>query len=421
MYLFLSNLRRLNLFDKSIFSALATQQRCALKLSRFWPKLDERASICHTKRLSPVSQTGHQTTEEHVSNPDRRLRAAILGATGAVGQRLVQMLEDHPLFEVTHLCASSRNAGKTYGEAVDWRVPGKRATYADHLQVRPCEPSFEADLAFSALPSSTAREVESAFAKAGIPVVSNASAYRMEPDVPLVIPEVNHDHVELIKLQQQKRGFEKGFIVTNPNCSTIGMMLPLKALDDAFGVEKVSVVTMQARSGAGYPGIPEDIIGDNVLPFISTEEEKIETESRKILGNLGNGQITDHGMVVSAQCNRVDVIDGHTEALNITFRKKPSIDEIKKVLANFKALPQEADLPTAPAHPIVLRDEQDRPQPKLDLDIEKGMATVVGRIRPCSLFDVKMVILSHNTVRGAAGAAILNGEMLVHKGILKAQ
>lgn len=356
-----------------------------------------------------------------MSNPDRRLRAAILGATGAVGQRLVQLLEDHPLFEVTHLCASARNAGKTYGEAVDWRVPGKRATYVDHLPVRPCEPSFAADLAFSALPSSTARDVESSFAKAGIPVVSNASAFRMEPDVPLVIPEVNHDHIELIPLQKSKRGFEKGFIVTNPNCSTIGMMLPLKALDDAFGVEKVNVVTMQARSGAGYPGIPEEIIGDNVLPFINSEEEKMETESRKILGTLKGSGIENHSMVVSAQCNRVDVIDGHTEALSITFRKKPSIAEIKDVLRNFKALPQEADLPMAPANPIVVREEHDRPQPKLDLEHEKGMATVVGRIRPCSLFDVKMVILSHNTVRGAAGAAILNAELLVHQGILKAQ
>jgi aspartate-semialdehyde dehydrogenase len=355
---------------------------------------------------------------EPVSHSGRRLRAAILGATGAVGQRLVQLLEDHPLFEVTHLCASSRNTDKPYGEVVDWRVPGKRTTYADGIRVSACEPTFVADVAFSALPSSAAREVELAFARAGIPVVSNASAYRMAEDVPLVIPEVNHDHIPLIEKQRKQRGFDKGFIVTNPNCSTIGMMLPLKALDDAFGVEKVNVVTLQARSGAGYPGIPEDIIGDNVLPFINTEEEKMETESRKILGDLQGDGIVPHGMVVSAQCNRVDVIDGHTEALSISFREKPSIDQIRETLQKFRSLPQEIGLPMAPENPIVVRDEHDRPQPKYDLDVEKGMATVVGRIRPCNLFDVKMVILSHNTVRGAAGAAILNAELLVHQGLL---
>ncbi|CAM2005454.1 aspartate-semialdehyde dehydrogenase [Acanthopleuribacter pedis] len=344
-------------------------------------------------------------------------KAAILGATGAVGQRFIQLLADHPQIEVSILCASERNAGKPYGEAVNWQVPGERPTYADHMILRPCQPDFEADIVFSALPSANAREVEPAFAAAGHAVVSNASAHRMGTDIPLLIPEINPDHTGLIEKQRQNHGWT-GFIVTNPNCSTLGLALPLKALDDAFGVTEVNVVTLQAKSGAGYPGPPEELIGDNVLPHIGGEEDKIETEPNKILGTLAGDTIAPHDMVLSAQCHRVDVLDGHTEALNIRFKQTPTVDDIKQCLRDFKGLPQEVGLHTAPASPIEVRDEEDRPQPKLDLWAGKGMATVVGRIRPCPLFDTKMVILSHNTVRGAAGAAILNAELLIHQGLL---
>ncbi len=347
----------------------------------------------------------------------QKKRAAILGATGAVGQRFIQLLADHPQIEVTTLCASERNAGKTYAEAVNWQVPGERPTYADHLVLRNCRPDFEADIVFSALPSSSAREVEPAFAAAGHAVVSNASAHRMGVDVPLLIPEINPDHTGLIETQRKNHGWS-GYIVTNPNCSTLGLALPLKALDDAFGITEVNVVTLQAKSGAGYPGPPEELIGDNVLPYIAGEEDKIETEPNKILGTLKGDTIVDHNMVLSAQCHRVDVLDGHTEALNIRFKQTPSVEEIKNCLRNFKGLPQTAGLHSAPAAAIEVRDEDDRPQPKLDLWAGKGMATVVGRIRPCPLFGIKMVILSHNTVRGAAGAALLNAELLIHQGLL---
>ncbi|CAM2064294.1 aspartate-semialdehyde dehydrogenase [Sulfidibacter corallicola] len=344
-------------------------------------------------------------------------KAAILGATGAVGQRFVQLLEGHPQFEITHLCASDRNAGKRYGDAVNWQVPGKQPHYVDDLVLRKCEPDFEADIAFSALPSDRAKEVEPAFAAAGIPVVSNASAYRMGEDIPLLIPEINPDHTKLIEVQRRRRGW-KGYIVTNPNCSTLGLALPLKALDDAFGLRQVNVVTLQAKSGAGYPGPAPEIIGDNVLPLIRGEEDKIESEPQKILGLFEEDGIRHHDMAISAQCHRVDVIDGHTEALNINLSRPAPIEEICRVLGEFRGEPQRMGLHSAPERPVVVRSEDDRPQPKLDLWEGNGMSVSVGRVRPCPIFDLKMVILSHNTVRGAAGAALLNAELLLHQGYL---
>jgi aspartate-semialdehyde dehydrogenase len=347
-----------------------------------------------------------------------KLRAGILGATGAVGQRFVELLEHHPWFEVTALYASDRSAGRPFGKAVDWRVPSPRPTYLDDMTVRPLEPGDDqVDLVFSALPGEPAREIEPAFARAGVPVISNASAHRMEPDVPLLIPEVNPEHSALIEGQHRNRGWA-GYIVTNPNCSVIGLVLPLKPLHDAFGLRQVQVVTMQARSGAGYPGPPPEVINDNVLPFIRGEEEKVEIEPRKLLGVIDGDRIREADLVVSAQCNRVNVPDGHLEAVSLGFEHKPTIEAAARCLADFSALPQEAGLPSAPERPIIVLKEEDRPQPKLDRDTGRGMSITVGRLRPDRILDIKFMVLSHNTIRGAAGAAILNAELLKYQGYL---
>jgi aspartate-semialdehyde dehydrogenase len=346
-----------------------------------------------------------------------KLNVGILGATGAVGQRFVELLENHPWFELTALYASERSTGKPYAEAVDWRVPVPRPTYVDDLVVQQMVPAGQVDLVFSALPRETAQAVEPLFAGAGIPVLSNASAYRMAADVPLVIAEVNPNHTALIDIQRKNRDW-RGFIVTNPNCSAIGLALPLKPLHDAFGLQQVHVVTMQARSGAGYPGPPPEVIDDNVLPFINGEEDKLETEPQKLLGTIAGDTVRPADFPVSAQCNRVNVLDGHLEAVSLSLKKKPGAREVEQVLQSFRSLPQEAGLPSAPQFPIVVAKEEDRPQPKLDRDAGKGMTITVGRIRPDNVLDLKFVVLSHNTIRGAAGAAILNAELLKHQGYL---
>ena len=347
----------------------------------------------------------------------RKLKAGILGATGAVGQRFIQLLEHHPWFEVTALCASAASSGQTYAQAVTWRLPTPMPDNVKTLKVRPCEPSFEADLVFSALPSSAARTVEPLFAAAGFPVISNASAFRMVEDAPLVIPEINPDHTGLIAVQQKNRGWP-GFIVTNPNCSTIGLALPLKALDQAFGLKKIFVVTMQAVSGAGYPGPSLETIGDNVLPFIGGEEEKIESEPKKLLGRWDGRAIQPADLTISAQANRVHVSDGHLEVVSFSLAQKTSAEELTRVLTAFEGAPQKENFPSAPKPVIVVRSESDRPQPKLDRDEGRGMAVSVGRIRSCPILDFRMLVLSHNTIRGAAGAAILNAELLAHQGYL---
>ncbi|MDJ0839336.1 MAG: aspartate-semialdehyde dehydrogenase [Acidobacteriota bacterium] len=348
----------------------------------------------------------------------RILKTGILGATGAVGQKLLQLLENHPLFQVTALYASEKSAGKAYRDAVTWRAPGAFPEKFADLEVAPCRPGETLDLVFSALPKEQAREVEPAFAAAGIPVVSNASAFRMGEDIPLVIPELNPDHTALVDIQRKNRGWS-GYIVTNPNCATIGLALPLSALDQAFGVEKVNVVTMQARSGAGYPGPPEEVINDNVLPYIGGEEDKLETEPKKILGVLENGAVTPAPMILSAACHRVDVIDGHFEAISVAFKNKPaSADEVEAALASFQGKVDDMDLYSSPDPLIQVHQDETRPQPKLDRMTGGGMTTHVGRIRPCPVLDYKMVILSHNTIRGAAGAALLNGELLAAQGLL---
>lgn len=348
----------------------------------------------------------------------KKFNVAILGATGAVGQRFIQLLEGHPWFEIGALCASDRSSGKTYGEAATWRLPTPLPETMRTMTVKPCAPDgLEVDFAFSALPSGSAREVEPAFAAAGIPVVSNASAWRMGEDIPLLIPEVNPEHTGMIDVQKKNRGWD-GYIVTNPNCATIGLVPPLKALHDKYGVTKVLAATMQATSGAGYPGPPIEVIGDNVVPFINGEEDKIETEPQKLLGVWDGEKLDFADMVISAQASRVHVSDGHLEAVSFSLNGNPSVEEVIQTMEEFVGEPQKAGLPFAPEKPVIVMREADRPQPKLDRDAGKGMAVTVGRVRECPLLGYKMMVLSHNTVRGAAGAAILNAELLAHQGHL---
>ena len=346
----------------------------------------------------------------------RKYRVGILGATGMVGQRFIQLLVDHPQFEVSAVAASDRSQGKTYGDACTWRLGGEMPNAVRSLPVQPPTPPLDCDLVFSSLPGEIARETEGSFAAAGYPVISNSSAFRMDEDVPLLIPEVNHQHLGL--LEQQKQKYERGFIVTNPNCSTIMLALALAPLHAAFGIESTVATTLQALSGAGYPGVASLDILDNVLPYIGGEEEKIESETTKILGRFSAARIELAPMAVSAQCHRVNVADGHMAAVRVKLARKASLAEVRDSLTSFSSLPQELGLYSAPATPIVVRDEQDRPQPKFDRDAGNGMTVTIGRLKPDSVFDYKFVALSHNTIRGAAGAAILNAELLIALGHL---
>ena len=347
-----------------------------------------------------------------------KIKVAILGATGAVGQRLVTLLADHPWFEVTALTGSDRTVGQTYGGGCRWILPEAMPAYARDMVVVPTEPGFEAALAFSALPTDTARTAEPALAAAGYAVCSNASAYRMAPDVPLIIPEVNPDHTGLIEVQKQQRGWP-GFILTNPNCTSTGMTIAFKALDQAFGLKRAVVVSMQALSGAGYPGVASLDILDNVVPYIPGEEEKVETEPRKMLGKCVDGAVEMAPVRISAHTNRVAVSDGHLVCVSVEFDRRASPAEAAEALAGFQALGLVQTLPTAPHCVIEVRSEPDRPQPRKDRDTGNGMTTVVGRLRPDNLFDLRFVVLSHNTLHGAAGGALLNGELLVAQGYVK--
>jgi aspartate-semialdehyde dehydrogenase len=344
-----------------------------------------------------------------------KIKVGVLGATGAVGQKFVQLLANHPWFELAEVAASERSAGKTYGEVTRWFQPTPLPERICHLTVKPCRPELDCRIVFSGLDASAAGEVETELAAAGYAVFSNARNHRLDDDVPLVIPELNADHLQLIELQKKKSS-GAGFIVTNSNCSTMFLAMALGPLQQAFGVEKVFVATMQAISGAGYPGVASlDILG-NVIPFINGEEEKIEIETRKILGALAGDRVQLADFVISAQTNRVPVEDGHTECVSVKFRKPASVEAIKERLQNFRGLPQELKLPSAPPQPIIVMEEPDHPQPRRDVMAANGMATLVGRIRPCPLFDFRFVILGHNTIRGAAGASILNAELLVAQG-----
>jgi aspartate-semialdehyde dehydrogenase len=340
----------------------------------------------------------------------KKYRVGILGATGMVGQRFIQLLEYHPQFEITAVAASDRSQGKTYGDACTWRLNGEMPKAVRSLPVQPPTPPLDCDLVFSSLPGDIARETEGSFATAGYPVISNSSAFRMDEDVPLLIPEVNHQHLDLLKQQRYTSG---GFIVTNPNCSTIMLALALAPLHATFGFSNGVATTMQALSGAGYPGVASLDIIDNVLPHIGGEEEKIETETTKILGRFVSDHIESARMAVSAQCHRVNVADGHMAAVRVNFTRKPDLNELREALSGFRSLPQELGLHSAPDQPIVVREEVDRPQPKLDRDAGAGMTITVGRLREDTVMDYRFVVLSHNTIRGAAGAAILNAELLI--------
>jgi len=347
-----------------------------------------------------------------------KLSVGILGATGIVGQRFVQMLEHHPWFEIAWLAASDRSEGRPYAEAARWKLKTAIPSRVAEMRVSPATPEGAPKVIFAALDASIAAEMEPHFAAAGCAVVTNSSALRMQSDVPLVIPEVNHDHIKLIECQawRKKSG---GFVVTNPNCSAIGLAIALAPLQRAFGLDTVMAVTMQAVSGAGYPGVASlDILG-NVIPYIAKEEEKMEEETRKLLGTLDGSGIIVGSFGMSAQCNRVAVEDGHTESVAIKLTKKAEPEEIIRTWNEFRSLPQEMRLPSAPEQPIVYVTSNDRPQPRLDSDRGNGMTTTVGRLRPCGVLDWKFTLLSHNTIRGAAGAALLNAELLKVQGYLQ--
>ena len=347
---------------------------------------------------------------------EKKWKAGVLGATGVVGQRLVQMLGNHPWFDLTEVAASERSSGKTYAEAVRWHLDAPIPESARNLVVKGLDPSLDCDFVLSALDSSVAGPAEEDFARAGYPVVSNSRNHRMDADVPLLIPEVNAAHLDAIPLQQKNRGYDTGFIVTNPNCSTAGLVLVLKPLADAFGLEKIFVVTLQAISGAGYPGVASLDIQGNVVPFISGEEEKMETEPQKLLGKWDGSRFVEAGLGISAHCNRVPVENGHLESVSMSLKKVATLAEVHEVLRDFAVSEELAALPTAVKNPIVVLDEENRPQPRRDVNAGNGMAAAVGRIRECPLLDVKLTLLSHNLLRGAAGAALLNAELLAARG-----
>jgi len=344
-------------------------------------------------------------------------KIGILGATGMVGQRFIQLLENHPWFQITWLAASDRSSGKKYEEAAKWRLDTPCPERIAKMTISPADPEGAPKIIFAALDTDIARELEPRFADAGCAVVSNSSAFRMHPNVPLVIPEVNADHLHLIE-DQSWRKHSGGYIVTNPNCSAIGLVMALKPLQERFGIEQIFVTTMQAVSGAGYPGVPSmDILG-NVVPFIKNEEQKMEEETLKLLGSLQGEQIVPLPARMSAHCNRVAVEDGHTESVSIKLGRSATREELLSAWSEFRPLAGQ-DLPTAPAQPVEWIAAEDRPQPRLDKNRGNGMAASVGRLRPCGLLDWKFTVLSHNTIRGAAGAAIVNAELLLSLGKLE--
>ncbi len=360
----------------------------------------------------------------------KKYKVGILGATGMVGQNYIKLLENHPWFDVIYLGASANSAGKKYKDAVALRwvmstpIPEniKNIIVEDVVEVVKAK---ECDFVFSAFEmpdKKLIKEIEEKYASVDIAVVSNASANRSTPDVPMLIPEINPEHLEMIKTQQKNHGWKKGFIVVKPNCSIQSFLTPIYALEQAgYSIDKIMTTTMQAISGAGYPGVPSLDMIDNVVPFIGGEEEKTEQEPLKILGKIINGKFVDKkNLKISATCTRVPVTDGHTAVVNILFKdKKPSKEEILKIWKDFKGEPQKLKLPFAPFSPIIYIEEENRPQPKKDRDIDKGMAVIIGRLRECNVFDYKFVALSHNTIRGAAGGGILNAELLVKKGYIK--
>ncbi len=346
-----------------------------------------------------------------------KIPVTVLGATGAVGQRFVQMLAEHPYFEIVSLSGSARTAGRPYGEACRWVLPGSPPESVREMIVSETTPHLPGKVAFSALPAGIAKELEPQFASNGYAVCSNASALRQTTGVPLLIPEINYDHLAMIPAQHSELGW-KGLAVTSPNCTTNGIAMSLKPLDDAFGVEAFFCSTMQAISGAGYPGLPSLDINDNVLPYIQNEEEKIQTETNLLLGKMVDGKRVPAQIVVSAHANRVPVVDGHTITMSVKFKNKPSVEDVIAAFEAFRGPAEVEKMPTAPEKPVIVRYEADRPQPRRDRDAGNGMSVSVGRIRPCNIFDIRLVTTVHNTVRGAAGGSVLNAELLYAKGLL---
>jgi aspartate-semialdehyde dehydrogenase len=347
---------------------------------------------------------------------ESKIEVGVLGATGMVGQQFVKFLEDHPWFDLTWVGASDRSSGKKYSEATSWRLDGAMPDRIAALTVQDCKPGNAPRLMFSATDSSVATEIERAFASAGHVVVSNSRNHRMDSDVPLLVPEINADHLKLIARQRRERGWS-GQIVTNPNCSTVVLTLGLAPLK-RFGIKRVLVSTLQAISGAGYPGVASMDINANVIPFIGGEEEKMQQETQKILGDYGDGEVRALEAHVSAHCNRVPVVDGHLCCISVELAEKPSIETIRASFDAFRGLPQERKLPSAPARPVIYMEQPDRPQPRRDVERENGMAVFVGRLRKCPVFDYKFLACGHNTVRGAAGAAVLNAELMHSQGML---
>ena len=359
----------------------------------------------------------------------KKFKVGILGATGMVGQNYIRLLENHPWFSVVYLAASANSAGVSYEEAVKGRwqmlspIPEKvrKIMVEDVANV---EKAKKCDFVFSAFEISDkklVKEIEEKYAALGLPVVSNASANRWTDDVPMLIPEINADHLKIIDIQKKNHGWSKGFIAVKPNCSLQSYLTPIYALNQAgYSINKIMITTLQAVSGAGYPGVPSLDMIDNVVPYIGGEEEKTEQEPLKILGDIVNGKfVKTKDLKISATCTRVPVSDGHLATVNISFKGKiPSKEEIIKIWSEFKSVPQELNLPFAPKNPIIYTEEENRPQPKKDRNTDKGMAVTVGRLRTCPIFDYKFVALSHNTVRGAAGGGILNAELLVKKGYI---
>jgi len=346
-----------------------------------------------------------------------KLCVGVLGATGMVGQRFVDLLSNHPWFKITALTASKVSAGKRYDDACRWLLSSDLPPGVKDIVVQETNPTIDCDIVFSALPGDLAGPVEEAFAAAGYGVFSNASAHRQDADVPLLIAEVNPDHLDLIAVQRDRRGWDRGFIVTNPNCSTVILTMALAPLHAAFGLRQVLVCTMQALSGAGYPGVPSLDALDNVIPFIGGEEEKLTLEPRKLLGRVSEGRVELADFTVSAHCNRVPARDGHMEAINVALERPTTPQQIVEAWRDWCPLPQQLELPSAPEAPLVFRPEHDRPQTRLDRDAAQGMAVTVGRVRPCDILDAKFVALGHNTIRGAAGASILNAELMVALGL----
>jgi aspartate-semialdehyde dehydrogenase len=361
----------------------------------------------------------------------KKLKVGVLGATGMVGQRYISLLENHPWFEVTLVAASPRSAGKTYSKATEgrWQMTKPIPQTIKDLIVKDANIveniANEVDFVFSAveLEKELIRELELKYARAGVPVVSNCSAHRGTDDVPMLIPEINHSHLDIIPMQQEARDFKKGFVLVKPNCSLQSYITPMHALQaKGYKISKAIISTMQASSGAGHPGVPSLDLLDNIVPFIGGEEEKSENEPQKIFGTIKNGKIiNDDSIKISAHCNRVPVVDGHTACVSIEFadqKNKPTLVEIQKIWEEFSSVPQELDLPSAPKQAIIYNEEQNRPQPRKDRNNDKGMSVTVGRLRECKVFDVRFVGLSHNTIRGAAGGGILNAELLKAKGFL---